>query len=543
MGKFLKRCMTICINNFGGSSVTYKNKSPMAIYTQLLIWLPLLLLLPLFLLMKKKIEINRQNRHLPPGPPKLPITGNLHQLGPLLHNSLWQLSKRYGPVMLLRLGAAPTLVVSSAEAAKEVLKTHDLDCCSRPPLKGTGRLSYNYLDIAFAPYGDYWRDIRKLCVLELFTTKRVQSFQVIREEEVALLIDSIARFSSHAKLSPIDLSEKLFSLAASVTFKVAFGKSFEGSGLDNDRFQEVVHEAQGKLGSFAASDFFPRVGWIIDRLTGLHGRIERSFHELDAFFQEVIDDHLNPQRMKQEKEDIIDVLLRVEKDQIVFGSVRLTNDHIKATLMDIFLAGVDTAAITMIWAMTELARNPRVMKKAQDEIRTCIGKKGKIAEGDIAQLQYLKMVVKETLRLHPPATLLLPRETMTHFKINGYDIYPKTRVQVNVWAIGRDPTIWEKPEEFFPERFMDCSIDFKGQHFEFLPFGSGRRVCPAINMGTSTVELALASLLYHFDWKLPDGMKEEDTNMEEAASLAIYKKVALKLVPINHQWPSKCDMS
>ena len=201
---------------------------------------------------------------------------------------------------------------------------------------------------------------------------------------------------------------------------------------------------------------------------------------------------------------------------------------------DLFLAGVDTGAITVSWAMTELARNPRIMKKAQVEVRNSIGKKGKVTEGDVDQLHYLKMVVKETLRLHPPVPLLLPRETMSHFEINGYHIYPKTQVQVNVWAIGRDPNLWKNPEEFLPERFMDNSVDFRGQHFELLPFGAGRRICPGMYMVIATVELALANLLYRFNWNLPNGMREADINMEEAAGLTVRKKFALNLVPILH---------
>ncbi|PON74641.1 Cytochrome P450, E-class, group I [Trema orientale] len=174
-----------------------------------------------------------------------------------------------------------------------------------------------------------------------------------------------------------------------------------------------------------------------------------------------------------------------------------------------FLGGVDTGAITMVWAMAELAKRPTLMKNAQDEVRTCIGNKGKVTESDTDQLQYLKMIVKETLRLHPPAPMLLPRETISHFK---------------------------DPEEFIPERFMDSTIDFKGLHFELLPFGSGRRACPAIYMGTTTVELGLANLLYHFDWKLPDGTKEQDINMEEVSgvTLTVSKRTALNLIPAKY---------
>ncbi|XVF18241.1 hypothetical protein REPUB_Repub11eG0004400 [Reevesia pubescens] len=184
--------------------------------------------------------------------------------------------------------------------------------------------------------------------------------------------------------------------------------------------------------------------------------------------------------------------------------------------------------------MAELTRNPRVMKKAQDEIRNYVGNKGKVSESDIDQFQYLKLVIKEALRLHPPGAILT-RESRSQFNIKGYNVYPKTRIYLNVWTIGRDPESWENPEQFYPERFIDSSIDYKGQHFEFLPFGAGRRGCPGMHMGMLTVELTLANLLYHFDWKLPNGMKDEDVNMEEAAGITNYKKAALLLVPIKYQ--------
>uniref|UniRef100_A0A2N9HH89 Cytochrome P450 n=1 Tax=Fagus sylvatica TaxID=28930 RepID=A0A2N9HH89_FAGSY len=476
--------------------------------------LPLLLVLPLLFLMKKKMDDrSTKKKGLPPSPPKLPIIGNLHQISQLPHQSLLQLSKKYGPVMLLHLGGIPTVILSSAEAAKEALKVHDLASCSRPPLASFKRLSYNYKDMAFSPYSDYWREIRKICVLELFSVKRVQSYKFIREEEVASLVESISHYSSSS--TPIDLSKKLYTLTASVTFRIAFGKSFRGSDLDNERFQEVVHEAEAMLGSFSASEYFPFVGWIMDKFSGRFQRLERIFHELDNFFQHVIDLHLNPERKKLEHGDIIDVLLKVEREQIESGAARFTKQNIKAVLLS-------------------LPRTRRVMKKAQDEVRNYVGNKGKVIESDIDHLLYLKMIVKETFRLHPPATLLIPRETVSHFKINGYDIYPKMLVQVNAWAIGRDPKYWKNPEEFIPERFIDNSIDYKGQHFELLPFGAGRRGCPGIYMATTTIELALANLLYCFDWKLPYGMNEEDINMEEIVGLSLTtdKKTPLNLVPI-----------
>ncbi|XVE74921.1 hypothetical protein DITRI_Ditri12bG0057400 [Diplodiscus trichospermus] len=474
----------------------------MALYA-LPMWFALLIfLLRLLILLKKDRKVE------PPSPPKLPILGNLHQLSTFSHRSLRDLSNKYGPVMLLHLGRLPRVVISSAEAARMVLKDHDLHCCSRPSLVSLGRLSYNYLDISLSPYGDYWRELRKLCVVELFSVKRCNR------------IDSFAR--------------------KSIIFRMAFGKTFQGGGFNNsndDGIAEMVREGMAVLGSFSASEYLPYVGWIVDRLTGLNGRIERIFHKLDGFFEQVIDDHLNHQPTRNgDREDIVDVLLRAQKDGIEFGEAPLTKNSIKAVIMDLFLAGIDTNAATVNWAMAELARKPRVMKKAQDEVRTFAGKNGIVNEDVIDQLQYLMMVVKETLRLHPPATLLLPRETMSHFRIDDYDIHTKTLILVNVWAIGRDPKYWKNAENFFPERFSDSSIDFRGQHYEFLPFGGGRRSCPGMNLATKIVELALANLLHCFDWEIPFGMEGElDIDMEEAAgpSVTVCKKTALRLVPVD----------
>ncbi|KAM7274225.1 hypothetical protein ACFE04_028889 [Oxalis oulophora] len=480
---------------------------------------------------------DRKLKNLPPGPLGLPIIGNLHQLGALAHQSLHQLSKKYGPVIFLKLGQVPTVVVSSPDSAKQVLKTYDLECCTRPQLAGTGRLSYNYLDVAFTPYSDYWREMRKICVLELFSLKRVQSFRYIREEEVEFMINSISQHSSTLS-TPLDLSQKVISLTAGITCRVAFGKNFrEGNGLENDRFQEIIHEAMAMLGSFSAADFFPYFGPLIDRITGLHKRREKSFHDFDSFYQRIIDDHLNARKSSKKDQkyfDIIDQMIDFDKNQTESCTFQLTDNHIKAILMNIFLAGVDTSTITIVFAMTELARNPRVMKKAQEEIRTIIGNKRRIFESDIDKLSYLKLILKETLRLHPPGVLLVPREAISKFQVNGYNIYPGTRIQINVWGMGRDSSIWESPEEFIPERFEDNPIDYKGQHFELLPFGAGRRGCPGMLMGMSVVELALANLLYYFDWKLPDGMKEEDISMEESPGITVYKKDPLKLVPIRY---------
>lgn len=295
-----------------------------------LVWVPFLLLPLLLLLLLFKHQVKKEHNYkLPPSPPTLPIIGNLHQLGDLPHSSLSQLSRKYGPVMLLHLGRIPVLIVSSAEAAKEVLKVNDLSSCSRPRLAAVGRLSYNYLDVAFAPYSEYWRELRKICVLEVFSVKRVKSFRFIREAEVGSIMESISSSSTH----PVSVTEKVFALTGSIIFRIAFGRSFQGSEFDRAKFYELVHDAETVAGAFSAEECFPRFGWIIDRINGHTGRVEKVFGELDALFQHVIDEHLKPGRT-QDHEDIIDVLLKIEKEQIdEYGRAWLTKNHIKAVLL------------------------------------------------------------------------------------------------------------------------------------------------------------------------------------------------------------------
>ncbi|TXG56178.1 hypothetical protein EZV62_017491 [Acer yangbiense] len=227
---------------------------------------------------------------LPPSPPQLPIIGNLHQLGALPHQSFMKLSQKYGPVMLLKFGRIPFVIISSAEAAREVLKVHDLDSCSRAQLAGSRKLTHNYLDIAFAPYGDYWRHIRKISVLELFSLKRVQSFRFIREEEVAPLMNSISQSASSA--TPVDLSEKIYiCFHWKYSFQDVFRAKFsrELSYLDNQKFEKLVHATESIVGGFTTEECIPYVGWIIDRLNGYHAKLEKVFHELNTFFEKAIE--------------------------------------------------------------------------------------------------------------------------------------------------------------------------------------------------------------------------------------------------------------
>ncbi|XP_031266301.1 cytochrome P450 71D10-like [Pistacia vera] len=172
------------------------------------------------------------------------------------------------------------------------------------------------------------------------------------------------------------------------------------------------------------------------------------------------------------------------------------------------------------------------MKRAQDEVREVFNRRGKVHEAGIEEMKFLKLVIKETLRLHPAGPLLLSRENGERCEINGFNIPAKTKVIVNAWAMSRDPKYWAEPESFKPERFLNSSIDFMGSNFNYLPFGAGRRTCPGSFYGLANVEIVLAMLLYHFDWKLPNRMKKEDLDMTEVFGLALRRKNNLCLIPI-----------
>lgn len=196
------------------------------------------------------------------------------------------------------------------------------------------------------------------------------------------------------------------------------------------------------------------------------------------------------------------------------------------------MAGADTTSVTLEWLMAELLRHPKVLSRARSEIKDAIGLGHEVEESDIARLPYLQAIVKETLRLHPTAPLLLPHKAETSVDIGGYTVPKNTRVIINGWAIGRDPDVWENPTSFQPERFVGSGIDLKGQDYDLIPFGSGRRICPGMPLAIRTVHLMLASLIHSFAWKLPDGLTPKDVNLDYKLGMSMQMTVPLLAVPV-----------
>ncbi|XP_068497284.1 cytochrome P450 71D10-like [Phaseolus vulgaris] len=479
----------------------------------------------LFILLKllQKRGSNNSSTNLAPGPRTLPLIGNLHQfVGLLPHHCLKKFADKYGPIMHLKLGEVSNIIITSPEMAQEIMKTHDVNFCDRPNLVSSRTVSYNNTDIVFSPYGEYWRQVRKICTVELLTAKRVQSFRSIREEEVAELVKKIGESEGCV----VNLSQSIYPMTYGITARAAFGKRRKYQGV----FISKIEEQLELMGGFSVADLYPS-SRVLEMMAKV--KFEKIHREIDRVLQDIIDEHRQRHRSSSESEaveDLVDVLLKYQQDND--SDTHLTDDNIKAVIRDIFIGGGETSSSVVEWGMSELIRNSGVMEKAQAEVRKVYGEKGYVDETELHQLIYLKCIIKETLRLHPPVPLLVPRESRERCQINGYEIPSKTRVIINAWAIGRNPEYWSEAQSFKPERFLDNSIDFKGTHFEFIPFGAGRRICPGITFGIPNVELPLAQLLYHFDWKLPNKMKNDELDMTESGGITLRRKNDLCLIPI-----------
>ncbi|XP_070006352.1 geraniol 8-hydroxylase-like [Nicotiana sylvestris] len=274
------------------------------------------------------------------------------------------------------------------------------------------------------------------------------------------------------------------------------------------------------------SDYFPFIRWL--DLQGVKRHIKPAYLRLHEIFDQVIEKRVEDRASGMKKTgDFLDVLL----DQCEEEGSGFDRQTIKPLILDLFLAGSDTSAITTEWAVAELLRNPQKLQKLREEILQQIGTERPVKESDIDKLPYLQAVVKEVIRLHPAAPLLLPHKAQEDTEIFDFIVPKNSQVLVNAWAIERDPKYWEKPLEFMPERFINSSVDYKGRDFEYIPFGAGRRICPGMPLAIRMVNLMLASIVQPFSWKLPKGMAPENLDMEEQFGLTLRKAIPLLAIP------------
>ncbi|XP_047320719.1 cytochrome P450 76T24-like [Impatiens glandulifera] len=293
-------------------------------------------------------------------------------------------------------------------------------------------------------------------------------------------------------------------------------------------FKDHLRITLETAGSRNIADYFPIFRFV--DVQGLRRRGRFHLSRLICIFEEIIQRRIES---KETKNDFLDALINLSQET----HSTLTINGIAHLFLDLFITGTDTVSTMVEWAMTELLRNPDKLKKAQGELRAFAGNKLIIEESDISKLPYIQSVVKETLRLHPPSPFMVPHKAEAEFEIDMEEKYlfwiPKdAQILVNVWAIGRDPKVWEDPDLFIPERFLKNEFDLNGQDFRFFPFGSGRRSCPGMVLGDKMVHLLLTSLLLTFDWKLENGIKPQDIDMNDKFGMSMEKAIPLRAIPI-----------
>ncbi|CAA3016391.1 geraniol 10-hydroxylase [Olea europaea subsp. europaea] len=470
-------------------------------------------------------SISTRGKNLPPGPTPLPIIGNLHLLGDQPHKSLAKLAKTYGPIMCLRFGSINTVVITSSAMAKEVLQKQDLAFSSRHIPNAIHAHNQFKYSVVWLPVASTWRSLRKILNSNMFSGNRLDANQHLRVRKVQELI-TYCRKNSQAG-EAVDIGRAAFRTSLNLLSNTIFSKDLTDPFSDSAKeFKDLVWNVMVEAGKPNLVDFFP----VLEKLDplGIRRRMTIHFGKIIELFGGLINERLKRRKSDNSKNsDVLDVLLDTSQE----NPEEIDRVHIERLCLDLFVAGTDTTSSTLEWAMAETLKNPATMKKAKAELEEVIGKGKVLEEADVSRLPYLRCMVKEALRIHPPVPFLIPRRVEQDVEVSGYTVPKNSQVLVNAWAIGRDPTLWENPLEFKPERFMESELDIRGRDFELIPFGAGRRICPGLPLAIRMVPVMLGSLLNSFDWKLEGGISPKDLDMEEKFGITLQKANPLRAVP------------
>ncbi|XP_021662322.1 geraniol 8-hydroxylase-like [Hevea brasiliensis] len=469
----------------------------------------------------------RRTGKLPPGPAPLPILGNLLELGDQPHKSLAKLAKIHGPLMSLKLGQVTTVVISSATLAKQVLQTLDLTFSNRNVAQAVLAHKHHQDSVAWLPVDASWRNLRKICNSYIFANQKLDDNQDLRLKKIQELLADVQESCRVGAV--VDIGQIAFKAALNVLSTNIFSLDLTDSSSDTVReFKEVIRCIMEEVGKPNLADYFPVLRSIDPQ--GIRRRMTIYFGKVLDLFDRIIDQRLQL-RKKQgyiPVNDVLDILITLNEQ----NKEEIDRNRMKHLFLDLFAAGTDTTSSTLEWAMTELLRNPKTLMKAKEELEQIIGKGNLLHESDIAKLPYLKAIIKETLRLHAAAPLLVPRKAGANVEICGFTVPKDAQVLVNAWAIGRDPSLWEDPELFLPERFLGSDMDVRGRDFELIPFGAGRRICPGLPLAIRMLHLMLGSLINSFDWKLEDGITPESMDMEDRFGITLQKAQPLRAIAV-----------
>ncbi|PPS19222.1 hypothetical protein GOBAR_AA01337 [Gossypium barbadense] len=504
--------------------------------------------LPIFLyalvwILKTSLKSITQKREAPEAGYSWPVIGHLHLLrGPKPpHIILSDMAEKCGPIFTIKMGVHRALIVSDHKTAKECLTINDKAFASRPSSLAMEYLSYNHAMFGFAPYGNHWRQMRKLATLELLSTHRLEQLRHIRESEIKISLKELYQFWEEKKDGSdtvlVEMKKWFKSATLNVILRMIVGKRIPSSSNDaeSEKWKTALKEFFDLSGKFVISDALPYLRWF--DIGGDERLMKKVRKELDEIAEGWLKDHKGKRssdKLNNSNDDFMDVMLSIATDTEKHDADTIN----KATCLALILAASDTTMVTLTWALSLLLNNKDELRKLQEELDIHVGKDKLVEESDMENLVYLKAIIKETLRLYPAAPLLVPHESMEDCTVSGYHIPAGTRLFINVYKLQRDQRVWSDPCEFRPQRFLTThrDIDFRGKNFELIPFGSGRRMCPGVSFGIQVLELVLASVVQGFELKTP---LEEAVDMSEAIGMTNSKATPLQLL-VTPRLPSYC---
>ncbi|KAL4614848.1 hypothetical protein ACB092_07G082700 [Castanea dentata] len=475
-----------------------------------------------------------KDKVLPEASGAWPLIGHLHQFGGStpVHIALGNMAEKYGPIFTIRLGVHRTIVVSSWEIAKECFTTNDKAFANRPKSSAQEILGYNYAMIGFSPYGPYWRQVKKMATLEVLSNYRLETLKHIREAEVNDSIKEIYKLLVKNNKVLLEMERWLGYTILNVICRMVVGQRFgkATTSVENDRNDQclkALRELAELSGEFVVSDALPYLRWF--DVGGIKKAMKKTAKELDDVIEEWLKEHKQRKISGgvKEHQDFMDVLLSIVTDDDETSSYDV-DTIVKATCLALIVAASDTSTITLTWALSLLLKNPETLTKVQEELDIYVGRQRQVKESDMKNLVYLQAILKETMRLYPAVPLLLPHESMEDCTLVGYHVPAGTRLLVNLLKLHRDPNVWVDPSEFRPERFLTThkDVNVRGQNFELLPFGSGRRICPGISFALQVTQLTLATLLHAFEISSPS---DEPVDMTEKGGLTNPKATPLEV--------------
>ncbi|KAG5132863.1 hypothetical protein JHK82_024051 [Glycine max] len=475
-----------------------------------------LLSLVFFFTLKYLFQRSRKVRNLPPGPTPLPIIGNLNLVEQPIHRFFHRMSQKYGNIISLWFGSRLVVVVSSPTAYQECFTKHDVTLANRVRSLSGKYIFYDNTTVGSCSHGEHWRNLRRITSLDVLSTQRVHSFSGIRSDETKRLIHRLAR-DSGKDFARVEMTSKFADLTYNNIMRMISGKRFYGeeSELNNveeaKEFRDTVNEMLQLMGLANKGDHLPFLRWF--DFQNVEKRLKNISKRYDTILNKILDENRNN---KDRENSMIGHLLKLQETQPDY----YTDQIIKGLALAMLFGGTDSSTGTLEWALSNLVNDPEVLQKARDELDAQVGPDRLLNESDLPKLPYLRKIVLETLRLYPPAPILIPHVASEDINIEGFNVPRDTIVIINGWAMQRDPKIWKDATSFKPERF-----DEEGEEKKLVAFGMGRRACPGEPMAMQSVSYTLGLMIQCFDWKR---VSEKKLDMTENNWITLSRLIPLE---------------